>query len=109
MDIKEFIAETLSQITDSIINNPSSLNPDDLESYDVNNAKKVATVVNGGFLTSVEFDVAVTESSTKDGGAKLSIAGIGSLGGELAQNSQTVSRVKFTVPLHIEPKYRKLK
>lgn len=48
--------------------------------------------------------MAVTESSSQDGGAKLSIAGIGSLGGDLATGSKTVSRIKFNVPLHIKPK-----
>jgi hypothetical protein len=47
--------------------------------------------------------MAVTESSSKDGGAKLSIAGVGSLGGDLTAASKTVSRIKFTVPLHIQP------
>jgi hypothetical protein len=103
MDIKEFIAETLNQITDSVESNSSSLNTDKLAVHENSKVKDVVTV-SGGFITSVVFDVAVTESSTKDGGAKLSIAGIGSLGGDLATGSQTVSRIKFTVPLHIRPK-----
>jgi hypothetical protein len=103
MDIKEFIAETLNQITDSVESNSSSLNTDKLAVNENSKVKDVVTV-RGGFITSVVFDVAVTESSTKDGGAKLSIAGIGSLGGDLATGSQTVSRIKFTVPLHIRPK-----
>ncbi|WP_196140523.1 hypothetical protein [Aliikangiella sp. G2MR2-5] len=102
MDIKEFIVETLNQITDSVENNSSSLNPDKLAVHENNKVKNVVTV-SGGFITNVEFDVAVTESSNKDGGAKLSIAGIGSLGGDLATGSQTVSRIKFTVPLHLRP------
>ncbi len=106
MDIKEFIEETLNQITGSVESNPSSLNSNDLATYDKNSAKGVATIVDGGFITSVEFDVAVTESSSKDGGAKLSIAGVGSLGGDLATGSQTVSRIKFSVPLHIQPKQK---
>jgi hypothetical protein len=48
--------------------------------------------------------MAVTESTSQDGGAKLSIAGLGSVGGDLATGSKTVSRIKFSVPLHIEPK-----
>lgn len=104
MDIKEFISETLSQITESIEGNSSSLNPDDLEAHELSKVRSVSTIVKGGFITSVEFDVAVTESSSKDGGAKLSIAGFGSLGGDLTTGSQTVSRIKFTVPLHIKKK-----
>jgi len=103
MDIKEFIAETLDQVTSSIESNSSSLNTNKIATYESAKIRNV-TPVNGGFITSVEFDVAVTESSSKDGGAKLSIAGVGSLGGDLATGSQTVSRIKFTVPLHIQPK-----
>ncbi len=103
MDIKEFIAETLTQITESVESNPSSLNPDKVAPFEMDKIKKIDNV-RGGFITTVEFDVAVTDSSTKDGGAKLSIAGVGSIGGDLATGSQTVSRIKFTVPLHIQTK-----
>ncbi|GAA6203650.1 hypothetical protein [Thalassotalea sp. SU-HH00458] len=102
MDIKEFISETLEQITESIESNPSSLNTDNIKPYEAREVKSVATV-QGGFITSVEFDMAVTESKSQDGGAKLSIAGVGSLGGDLNAASKTVSRIKFTVPLHIQP------
>lgn len=102
MDIKEFISETLDQITDSIESNPSSLNTDNIAVFEKPNFKGV-TAVKGGFITSVEFDVAVTDSSSKDAGAKLSIAGIGSLGGDQTSGSQVVSRIKFIVPLHIKP------
>ena len=102
MDIKEFISEALQQVTSSIEGNPSSLNTNNIAPYEANEIKSVTTVA-GGFITSVDFDIAVTESSQKDGGAKLSIAGVGSLGGDLATGSKSVSRIKFTVPLHIAP------
>jgi hypothetical protein len=103
MDIQEFITETLDQITNSIENNSSSLNPENIAPFEKDRLKNINTVQDG-FITSVEFDMAVTESSSQDGGAKLSIAGIGSLGGDLATGSKTVSRIKFNVPLHIKPK-----
>ncbi|RPA46301.1 hypothetical protein EGC79_13580 [Shewanella vesiculosa] len=55
-----------------------------------------------GFVTHVDFDIAVTESTSKDGGAKLSIAGVGKIGGDLKQGTETVSRVKFRVPLQLK-------
>ncbi|MGK0408513.1 MAG: hypothetical protein ACJASB_000660 [Shewanella psychromarinicola] len=55
-----------------------------------------------GFVTHVDFDIAVTESASKDGGAKLSIAGVGKIGGDLKQGTETVSRVKFRVPLQLK-------
>ncbi|MDC9498161.1 MULTISPECIES: hypothetical protein [unclassified Pseudoalteromonas] len=103
MDIQEFITETLNQITTSVENNSSSLNTDNIAAYEVAELKNINTV-QSGFVTSVEFDMAVTESTSKDGGAKLSIAGLGSVGGDLATGSKTVSRIKFSVPLHIKPK-----
>lgn len=52
---------------------------------------------------SVEFDVAVTstETDSNNGGAKLKVASMLSLGGEVSNQSvsQTVSRIKFTIPL----------
>mgnify|MGYP005811064375 CR=1 FL=1 len=103
MDIQEFITETLNQVTTSVENNLSSLNPTKLKPFEVAELKKYINPVGDGFVTSVEFDVAVTESTSQDGGAKLSIAGLGSLGGDLATGSKTVSRIKFSVPLHIKP------
>lgn len=102
MDIQEFITETLNQITTSVESNSSSLNTDNLAPFEVAELKNINSV-SGGFVTSVEFDMAVTESTSQDGGAKLSIAGLGSVGGDLATGSKTVSRIKFSVPLHIKP------
>lgn len=102
MDIQEFITETLKQITESVQENKSTLNSNSLQSHEKLKIKDFP-LTKGGFVTSVDFDMAVTESSSQDGGAKLTIAGIGSLGGDKAASSQTVSRIKFTVPLHIKP------
>lgn len=54
----------------------------------------------------VEFDVAVTstETDSSNGGAKLKVASMLSLGGDLSSQSinQTVSRIKFSIPLVLD-------
>jgi len=57
-----------------------------------------------GFATYVDFDIAITESSSQDGGAKLSVAGLGSLGGDLKSGTETASKVKFRIPIEIQRK-----
>jgi hypothetical protein len=102
MDVKEFVAETLKQISEAVQENETTFKKakspggsDKLQS--INMFKH-----NDGFVTHVDFDIAVTESASKDGGAKLSIAGIGKVGGDLKQGTETVSRVKFRVPLQLQ-------
>ena len=102
MDIKEFIAETLQQVTEAVENNNSTLNT---EGVHIEELKKLNMfTLHSGWVTYVDFDIAVTESSSKEGGAKLKIAGIGGVGGDLTKGTETVSRVKFRVPLQFNPK-----
>ena len=99
MDVKEFVAETLQQVTEAIKENDSSL---DTGGVNVESLKKINMFsLRGGWVTYVDFDIAVTESKSKDGGAKLSIAGIGGLGGDLSEGTEVASRVKFRVPIQI--------
>jgi hypothetical protein len=102
MDVKDFVAETLRQVTEAINENESSL---DSGGKHVEDLKKLNMFsLHGGWVTHVDFDIAVTESRSKEGGAKLSIAGVGGLGGDLSEGTETASRVKFRVPLQIKRK-----
>lgn len=112
MDLKEFITETITAIVDSttelqekyatediVINPPSAQSGTDvfqMESrhYTMRRVKNI------------EFDVAVSASSTTEGAGKASIQvlsiGIGGSKSKAASSEQ-VSRVSFSVPLTLKP------
>lgn len=101
MDVKEFVAETLQQVTEAIKENNSSLKTGGVN---VEELKKLNMFSHfNGWVTYVDFDIAVTESKSKEGGAKLSVAGVGGIGGDLTEGTETASRVKFRVPIQIDP------
>ena len=99
MDVKEFVSETLKQVTEAVQENDSTYSNGRAENTAL---QKIGMFSHGNaFVTYVDFDIAVTESSSQDGGAKLSIAGIGRIGGDLNSGTETVSRVKFRVPIQV--------
>jgi len=85
MDVKEFVGETLRQVTEAIKENESSLDTGGVRVEDLKKLNMFS--LHGGWVTHVDFDIAVTESSSQDGGGKLSIAGIGGLGGNLSEGT----------------------
>ena len=104
MEVKEFVSETLKQITEAIEENSSSLSPGSVNLEQLKNLNMFSLY--GGWVTYVDFDIAITDSKSKDGGAKLNVAGVGGLGGNLSEGTETASRVKFRVPLHLKPKQK---
>ncbi|MBA6339318.1 hypothetical protein H4J57_19210 [Colwellia sp. BRX8-7] len=102
MDVKDFVSETLRQVTEAIEENESSLDSGGKYLSHLKDLNMFS--LNGGWVTHVDFDIAITESRSKEGGAKLSIAGVGGLGGDLSEGTETASRVKFRVPLQIKSK-----
>ncbi|WP_333003562.1 hypothetical protein [Vibrio coralliilyticus] len=99
MDVKEFVSETLKQVTEAVKENESTY----CNGRGDNPAlQKIGMFSHGNaFVTYVDFDIAVTESTAQEGGAKLSVAGIGGFGGDLSSGTETVSRVKFRVPIQV--------
>lgn len=100
MDVKDFVAETLRQVTEAINENESSLDTGGIHLPALQNLNMIS--LHGGWVTHVDFDIAVTESSSQEGGAKLKIAGVGGIGGDLTKGTEIASRVKFRVPLQIK-------
>ena len=100
MDVKEFVRETLTQITQAVAENESTFQNGDANVEALKKINMFSCV--GGWVTYVDFDIAVTESSSQEGGAKLSIAGVGGMGGDLSQGTEVASRVKFRVPIQIK-------
>lgn len=104
MNLKEFIAETLNQIVDGVV---------EAQSYAKGKGAEVAPtiVTSKGYGNTyrptqqeVEFDVAVTvqENQEKAGRGGLRVAWF-DFGGEVSSGEQsaTVSRVKFGIPIDL--------
>lgn len=102
MNLKDFVAESLKQIIDGVL---------EAQKYSDENGGCIAPVVvvkeprGGGYTLKssvVEFDIAVTaqKSAEREGKAVIVIPYFG-MGGKLASGEQsaTVSRVKFEIPV----------
>ncbi|MEW5882353.1 MAG: hypothetical protein AB1761_18175 [Pseudomonadota bacterium] len=109
MDLKTFIADTLTQIAQGVQNAQEQarsadgiVNPPVLAKLD--GSDYVGHVYGENQLVqSVEFDVAVvvTEASGTEATAKLSVASMLTLkaGGQSKDSAETTSRIRFRVPL----------
>jgi len=108
MDLQEFVAETISQIVDGVINaqklvseKGGEINPHVNTSHE-QLGKQGYLFSSEGPVQIVQFDVALTISEgtgTKGGiGIFAGPIGLGSSGQSSAENS-SVSRVRFSVPL----------
>ncbi len=101
MDLKNFIAASLTQIMEGVIDAQK------VKYEIINEYRPPAVNPNQGSLQSrmreVEFDVAitVTEGSATEGGGGIQVYGLrlGAIGNS-EQSHTTCSRVKFSVPLH---------
>lgn len=114
IDLQTFVAQTLIQIVRVVAEaagelggNNDVINPDFHSMANQKTEGLFLTTSAERFAQMVDFDVAITATDTKskDGGAKLSVvaAQIGGSGKSESQQ-QSVSRVKFAVPVAL-PKY----
>ena len=113
MDLKQFIRESLVQISEGIIEANEKLsdtsaivNPDAIQAY--SKEAKAFGRINEDFRSDdalvqlIEFDVALHAESGSEagGGLKLSIASIGvDGGGKYSQTDSSESRIKFSIPM----------
>ena len=107
MDLKDFTKQTLIQIVTATKEVNDEL--DATEAYVPNNdvgkngGIYLKRYIAQGNIIDVEFDVAVTaiESEDKEGGGKLKVMSFVEMGGGANSKveNQTVSRVKYTLPL----------
>lgn len=113
MDLRKFIAETLTQIIGGISDAQENM----LEFQKGENSDYTAPYVNPNpvsenhkKLNDIEFDVAVTvsEGNSAEGGGGLSVMGV-SIGGKGAseQTNSSVSRIKFSIPVSYPYVYKK--
>ncbi|WP_338790511.1 hypothetical protein [Pseudomonas sp. AE27] len=115
MELKDFIANTLTQIAEGILaanealaNTDAKVNPTNLSTHS-NNAQGFGRTTEGDegekrgrLVERVTFDVAVTtEGETKgSAGLKIGIATLGlNTGGELRDKAGQASRIQFAVPM----------
>lgn len=114
MDLRKFIAETLTQINSGITDAQINM----IEFHKDGNSDYIAPYVNPYLsvsdqdkkLNNIEFDVAVTVSDGKcaEGSGGLSVMGV-SIGGNSGseQMNSSVSRIKFSIPVRYSYVYKK--
>ncbi len=106
MDLKLFIKETLIQIIEGIDEARTIEGAGGIASgrhvKQLNTAPGIMQDANGALYTAIDFDVAVTATDGNEigGGLKVAVAGIGA---KKTLENQTVSRVKFTIPMRFKP------
>lgn len=95
MELKDFISETIKQITDGILEGSSY----------VKERSKSSEGVSDGY-TKIDFDIAITtnEENKDDFGGKVSVVQVFSAGGSTSKLASTLSqnRIKFQVLAHIK-------
>jgi hypothetical protein len=110
MDLKDFVKETLVQISTGVQESIEEVresggftNPAALGGTKGENKSHVGSMGEGQNVFWVDFDVAVTvdENSEVSGGGKLKVAGVFSVGGEAGSGtkSSSTNRVSFRIPL----------
>lgn len=106
MNVKDFIEKTLTQVVEGVNNAKSNIKDSGavISSKNVRPLREGTTynTSTGDLVNLVEFDIAVTinEKDTDGVNAGIKVVGL-SLGGGLEKEiqNQTVSRIKFSVPL----------
>jgi hypothetical protein len=94
MDIKEFVSESLRQITDSVV-----------EHTKYSGEKRACNLDHQHRWQNVTFDVAVTvvEEEGTEGKAGISVWSIGAgVKGKSESSSSIVSRIKFDIPIEFQ-------
>ena len=100
MGLEEFVEETIIEVMNGAKNAAKKVG---LQSED---GTLIAGVNVRWAGSSVDFDVAVTVSQDAKGGGGLKIAVLGlQAGGEMATATQSVHRIKFSVPVTFAPRF----
>jgi len=102
MDIKAFVAETLTQILEGIREAQKRPGGDEVGAEGYNITSPNGALIDGGtsgFFTTVEFDISVLAES-KEGGGSVRVADNYVTDGN-SRTAQNASRVKFSVHLRL--------
>ena len=99
MGLEEFVEETVLEVMNG------AKKAADKVSLQNEDGHIVAGVNVAWRPTSVDFDLAVTVSQDAKGGGGLKIAVLGlQVGGEMATETQSVHRIKFSIPVTFPPR-----
>lgn len=108
MDLKEFTKQTLVQIVEGAAAANAELNNGAYIPYEAPQNTKRFIYEDGANIIDVDFDVAITatECEGTNGGASLKVASFLNMGGgaESKTENQTISRIKYTIPLVLAKK-----
>ena len=103
IELRQFVGETLKQIVLGVTDTQ-----DELDNAEINpcefagNCNRMFSGRTGGLVQDVEFDVAVTatDQTTSKAGISVLIASVGlGAAGQSGTSNQSVSRIKFSVPI----------
>lgn len=108
MNLKDFIKNTISSISEAILESQEELsekrvivNPEKVEIG--KNGEKLLRSDGWRYIQNLDFDilVAAEEGEGAKGGASLKVAGIISIGGDLNETSkqQNSNKIRFTIPV----------
>ncbi|WP_024898079.1 trypco2 family protein [Brucella rhizosphaerae] len=102
MELKEFIAETLSQIIDGVKIAQSRQDGSNVNAgmAGADFGGHLVNVGTYGVATRVDFDVSVTAETKGGAGIKLSVFGIGAEGGA-GHTAAAANRISFSVPVRL--------
>ena len=108
MELKDFIKETISAISNGIVESQKDLSDKGV----IINPERMGTGKNGGkvlrvdgwrYVQDLEFEVnvSVDEETNVGGGAKIKVFGVGQIGGDAGakSSSSVVNKLKFKVPV----------
>lgn len=102
MELKEFIAETLSQIIEGVKIAQEYENGDNVNASmaGADFGGHLINVGTYGVATRVDFDVSVTAETKGGAGAKLTVFGVGVDGG-VGHTAASANRISFSVPVRL--------
>jgi len=103
MDVKEFVAESLSQILEGVREAQRSDGGSDINAYNANSipgGKNAFAAGQFGTFTLVEFDIAVSAETSGKGGANLKVFGVGIEGGG-EHTAGKANRITFAIPVRL--------
>ena len=107
MDLKTFVADSLVQLLEGVkdaqARMPGMVNPRLAHEQGDLLKSKIFTSQHGAPVRELEFDIAVTAGTENQIGGKVSVVaawfGGGEVNGGLKEAGQTVSRLKFVIPV----------
>ena len=114
MELKEFIKNSIIAIADATNELQNELGKEDIiinppvsAFLDREDVVELGAAYTGRRVKDLNFDVAISSETTKDGGARIAVLAA-KVGGKLEDISSSVSRLHFSVPISLPPSQMEL-